>query len=205
MAEQSGRKLASAHPQKGAQDAAFQEPGLSTKVSLHPRRRLQHFTWGGLRSRVKFSRSLAPPVGVGIQGLSPIAQPGRLRTRSTSHSVAIRNGCTSIPLAAGRAQEDENLSRKRRFRPRIASVRPPGSVRTDYVLRITVLDAWKTGLSSGRPNHGAFDHDPSAHIFPERDQQLSRQRHDRRLAPTTAVAINSVLEPECECRPRLMA
>ena len=33
----------------------------------------------------------------------------------------------------------------------------------------------------------AFDHDPSAHIFPERDQQLSRQRHDRRSAPTTAV------------------
>src|SRR5277367_2924404 len=66
--------------------------------------------------------------------------------RSTSsHSVAIRNGCANIPLAAGRAQEDENLSRKRRFRPRIASVRPPGSVRTDYVLRITVLDAWKTG------------------------------------------------------------
>ena len=31
---------------------------------------------------------------------------------------------------------------------------------------------WKTGLSSGRPNHGAFDHDPGAHIFPERDQQL---------------------------------
>src|SRR5712672_3753490 len=78
-------------------------------------------------------------------------------------------------------------------RPRPASVRPPGSVRTDYVLRITVLDAWKTGLSSGGPNHGAFDHDPGGHIFPERDQQLSRQRHDRRLAPTTAVTFDSVL------------
>src|ERR1700688_2374837 len=64
---------------------------------------------------------------------------------------------------------------------------------------------WKTGLSSGRPNHGAFDHDPSAHIFPKRDQQLSRQRHDRRLAPTTAVTFHSVLEPEGECRARLMA
>src|ERR1700732_359844 len=84
--------------------------------------------------------------GFGIQGLSPIAQPGRFRTRSTSHSVAIRNGCTNIPLAADRAQEDENLSRNRRFRPRIASVRPPGSVRTDHVLRITVLDAWKTHM-----------------------------------------------------------
>jgi hypothetical protein len=52
---------------------------------------------------------------------------------------------------------------------------------------------WKTGLSSGSPNHGAFDHDPAGHIFPERDQQLSRQRHDRCLAPTTAVTFDSVL------------
>jgi hypothetical protein len=141
----------------------------------------------------------------GIQGLSPIAQPGRF-----PHQINLTYGRRSRrlhqhPACGGQAQEDENLSRKRRFRPRIASVRPPGSVRTDYVLRITVLDAWKTGLSSGSPNHGAFDHDPSAHIFPERDQQLSRQRHDRRLAPTTAVTIDSVLEPEGECRARLMA
>src|SRR5271163_3202066 len=125
-----------------------------------------------------------------------IADAARFRARSTSHTVAVRDGCTNIPLAAGRAQEDENLSRKRRFRPRLASVRPPGSVRTDHVLRITVLNAWKMGLSSGRPNHCAFDHDSGAHIFPERDQQLSRQRHDRRLALTTAVTFDSVLKPE---------
>src|ERR1700692_1532234 len=69
----------------------------------------------------------------------------RFRARSTSHTVAVRDGCTNIPLAAGRAQEDENLSRKRRFRPRPASVRPPGSVRTDHVLRITVLDDVEDG------------------------------------------------------------
>src|SRR5580693_9290786 len=86
----------------------------------------------------------------GIQGLSPIAQPGRFRARSTSHTVAVRDGCTNIPLAAGRAQEDENLSRKRRFRPRLASVRPPGSVRTDYVLRITVSDDVEDGPIVGQ-------------------------------------------------------
>jgi hypothetical protein len=59
--------------------------------------------------------------------------------------VAVRDGRTNIPLAARRAQEDENLSRKRRFAPRLATVRRPGSVRTDQVLRIAVLDAWKTG------------------------------------------------------------
>src|ERR1700679_2671305 len=31
------------------------------------------------------------------------------RTRSNSHSVAVRGGCTNIPLAAGAAQEDETL------------------------------------------------------------------------------------------------
>ena len=72
-----------------------------------------------------------------------------------------------------------------------------------YVLRITVLDAWKTALSSVRSNHGAFDHDSGAHIFPERNQQLSRQRHDRRLAPTTAVTFHSVLEPEGECQEQM--
>src|SRR5438105_10142092 len=56
------------------------------------------------------------------------------RARSTSHSVAVHDGCTDIPLAAGKAQEDENHSRKRRFRPWLASVRPPGSARTDQVL-----------------------------------------------------------------------
>src|SRR5271155_1269206 len=67
------------------------------------------------------------------------------------------------------------------LRPRLASGRPPGSVRADHFPRIMVLDSWKTGLSSGRPNYGAFDHDSGAHILPERAPQLSRQRHDRRL------------------------
>src|SRR5260221_8534810 len=53
------------------------------------------------------------------------------RARSTSHTVAAHDGCTKIPLAAHRAQEDENHSRKRLLRPWLASVRPPGSARTD--------------------------------------------------------------------------
>ena len=57
----------------------------------------------------------------------------RFRARSTSHAVAARSGCTKIPLSAGRAQEDENHSRKRHFRPRFATVRlldPPGLIRS---------------------------------------------------------------------------
>ena len=64
----------------------------------------------------------------GIQGSEPDCMtrlvPG---LRSTSHTVAARDGCTNIPLAAGRAQKDENHSRKRRFRPWLASVRRSGS------------------------------------------------------------------------------
>ena len=43
----------------------------------------------------------------GIQGLSLIPRSGRFHTRSNSHSVAVRGGCTNIPLAAVAAQEDE--------------------------------------------------------------------------------------------------
>jgi cytochrome b561 len=42
MEEQSGREFASADPTAGAQDATLQERGLSSEVSLNPRRRLQH-------------------------------------------------------------------------------------------------------------------------------------------------------------------
>ena len=81
----------------------------------------------------------------GDVGKSPVFAPvskvraqlhdaARFRARSTSHSVAVHDGCTNIPLAAGKAQEDGNHSRKRRFRPWLASVRLPGSARTDQVL-----------------------------------------------------------------------
>ena len=76
-----------------------------------------------------------PPVAFGIAGLSPICMTRPdFRARSTSHTVAAHDGCTKIPLAAHRAQEDENHSRKRRLRPWLASVRPPGSARKDQVL-----------------------------------------------------------------------
>ena len=52
----------------------------------------------------------------GIRGSEPACVTRLVSERSTSHTVAVRDGCTNIPLAAGRAQEDENLSRKRRFK-----------------------------------------------------------------------------------------
>jgi hypothetical protein len=58
----------------------------------------------------------------------------RFRARSTSHPVAARDGCTNIPLAAGRGSGERNHSSNRHFRPWTTSVRSPGSARTDQVL-----------------------------------------------------------------------
>ena len=60
----------------------------------------------------------------------------RLHDRVVSEQIDLTfgrraNGCTNIPLAAGRAQEDETFLEDGVSRPRPASVRPPGSVRTD--------------------------------------------------------------------------
>src|ERR1700730_17951497 len=52
-------------------------------------------------------------------------------------------------LQRARAQEDENHSRKRRFRPWLASVRPPGSARTDQVLED---DGIRLGVFVKRPS-----------------------------------------------------
>ena len=71
------------------------------------------------------------------------------------------------------------------------------SVRTNPVLGITGL---ARGLSSCGLHRSTFDDDAGGHIFPESDKQLSRQRHDRRLAQAAAVALYAVVEPESECR-----
>jgi hypothetical protein len=158
-----------------------------------------------VKGRVQ-SRMSRTPAGVAVSKVRArlhnlvVSAPDQPHIRSPFATAAPTSRLRRAGLRKTRTFLENGVSR-----PRPASVRPPGSVRTDYVLRITVLGTWKTGLSSGRPNHGAFDHDPSAHIFPERDQQLSRQRHDRRLATTTAVAFDPVLEPKGERRPRLMA
>jgi DNA replication protein DnaC len=68
-----------------------------------------------------------------------LCDAARLRARSTSHAVAAHSSCTKIPLSAGRAQEDENQSRKRHFRPWLATVRLRGSARTDRSWEMTGL------------------------------------------------------------------
>ena len=75
----------------------------------------------------------------GIQVQAQLRDAARFRARSTSHAVAARSSCTKIPLSAGRAQEDENHSRKRHFRPRFALYDRTGDeITLDEVERITI-------------------------------------------------------------------
>ena len=67
------------------------------------------------------------------------------------------------------------------------------------------LRDWLGGLSSCGLHHSTFDDEAGGHIFPECDEQLSRQRHDRRLAQAAAVAFYAIVEPKGERRVRLMA
>ena len=98
--------------------------------------------------------------------------------RSTSHTVAAHDGCTKIPLAAHRAQEDENLLENGVLGHgllRFVYLDPPG------LIKVQEDDGVRLVCSSGGRHRSAFDDDTGGHIFPERDEQLSRQRHDRRL------------------------
>jgi hypothetical protein len=46
------------------------------------------------------------PIAVSVsKGLSQLPRPGFFLARSNSHSVAVRDGCTNIPLAAGRLRK----------------------------------------------------------------------------------------------------
>ena len=113
------------------------------------------------------------------------------------------SGCTNIPLAAGGAQEDETILDNGFSGHATGSVRPPGSARTDQVLEDCIISFER--LSSGALHHGALDDDAGGHIFPQRYQQLSRQRHDGRLLETAAIAPDPFFEPQGQRRLRLMA
>src|SRR6185295_13242389 len=60
-------------------------------------------------------------------------------------------------------------------------------------------------LSSGTFHHGSLDDNACGHIFPERYEQLARQRHDCRLLKTAAIAPDPFFKPQGQRRVRLMA
>ena len=66
-------------------------------------------------------------------GAKSALDPNRPAVIRPSHTVAVRDGCTNIPLPAGRGSGGRNHSIARHFRPWRVSVRPPGSAGTDQV------------------------------------------------------------------------
>ena len=137
----------------------------------------------GSRDEISYAHEIYSSGCFGIRGLSPIARPGRFLARSTSHSVAVHDGCTNIPLAAGGAQEDETILEggfSGHAKVRFVHLDPPGLIgpgSSDFGGRLS-----PEGL-----HHGALDDDTGGHIFPERHQQLSSERHDGRLFKTAAI------------------
>ena|SRR5271167_3469287 len=96
------------------------------------------------------------------------------------------------PACGGRAQEDETileLGVSGHAKVRFVHLDPPGLIRSWEITEFGL------GVSSDGLEHGAFDDDTSAHIFPERNQQLSGERHDRRLLETAAIALDPFFEP----------
>ena len=127
----------------------------------------------------------------------------RFRARSTSHPVAARDGCTNIPLTAGRGSGERNHSSNRRFRghglPRFVHPDPPELIRSWKICESAER------LSSGGLHHGSLNDDAGGDIFPQRHQQLARQRHDSSLLHAAAVAFDPFFEPQSKRRLRLMA
>jgi hypothetical protein len=58
---------------------------------------------------------------------------------SNSHTVAVRDGCTMIPLACGKGSGGQDHSSKRHLKPCVGPVRPPGSARIDRSWEISEL------------------------------------------------------------------
>ena len=81
--------------------------GPSRRASPAQRTHMGRFRVKGVQFNCVWAISFS--VVFGIQGLSLIPRSDRFHTRSNSHSVAVRGGCTNIPLAAVAAQEGETI------------------------------------------------------------------------------------------------
>src|SRR5258708_13971128 len=89
-------------------------------------------------------------------------------------------------------REDENHSRKRHFRPWLATVRLPGSARTDQVLG---ADGITLVYSLGNLHRNAFDNDTGGHGFPYLDHSLSRQCHHSCISKARPLSPHPCLKP----------
>src|SRR5271165_4012371 len=125
--------------------------------------RLGNLTWGALGQELIHSGMCQTPRAASVSEVrARLHDAARFRARSTSHTVAARDGCTNVPLAAGRGSGERNHSINRHIGPWLPSVRPPGSARTDQVLEdLNVERLWLDDF-----HHGSLDDDAGGDIFP---------------------------------------
>src|SRR4029077_6737166 len=85
---------------------------LSSRLMRTLRRpwKLGNLTWGALGQERIHSGMCQTPRAVSVSEVrARLHDAARFRARSTSHTVAARDGCTNIPLAAGRGSGDETI------------------------------------------------------------------------------------------------
>src|SRR5580658_5824834 len=129
------------------------------------------------------------------------SEPGlgaqRVLAGPTSHSVAVRDGSTKIPLSAAWAKENETNLRNGSSGPWTRTVRSPASSRTDRVLEERGNLA---GAALGGLHDSPLDGETGGDVFPQRHEQLARQGDDQRLLDAPAVGLEAIFEPQRQGR-----
>ena len=120
---------------------------------------------------------------------------------SNSHPVAALNGRTNIPLASGEGSGGRDHSLLRLFKPSQISVRSPGSAGADP--GPGRLKREKLLFSGGRCL-GSFKDNAGSHIFPEGDQQFSRQGNDQYFPNSATIRLYALIKPQGQYRTGLM-
>jgi len=116
----------------------------------------------------------------------------------------LEGGCTNIPLTAAGAQANEAIlviGDSSQTLPRFVHPDPPELIRS---WKISVLCAEHPSSGESGFHDRSFDDNAGSDIFPQRHQQLARERDDQRLLHATAVAVDPVFEPQGQGRLRLM-
>lgn len=119
---------------------------------------------------------------------------------SNSHPVAAFNGRTNIPLASGEGSGGRDHSFLRllcQAKFRSAHLDPP------ELIRPRKIENGKFLFSCGRCL-GSLQDNPGSHVFPEGDQQLSRQGNDQHFSNTATIELYAMMEPQGQYRTGLM-
>ena len=117
---------------------------------------------------------------------------------SNSHPVAALNGRTNIPLASGEGSGGRDHSLLRLFEPSQISVRsldPPEPIGPRKI---------EKGKAFVFRLLGSFKDNAGSHIFPEGDQQLSRQGNDQYFPNSATIELYAMIKPQGQYRTGLM-